>query len=158
MLVWCCSECISTPGRLEGQRCQTALSGCFLLYIRTLTPFFGNYINAGNTKQWCNIFSELKWSESLCYRLHRYNIHSDYIKVKRIELFDRCWADVNTPFWKVRHFCYRASFSCIIHQLKAASQSRKRGSVAIVTYFTEACIKRKLLTANVFHLSRESDI
>jgi hypothetical protein len=32
----------------------------------------------------------------------------------------------NTRFRKVRHFGYRASVSCIWHQLKAASQSRKR--------------------------------
>jgi hypothetical protein len=47
----------------------------------------------------------------------------------------------NTPFRKVRHFGYRASFSCMWHQLKAASQSRKRSSIAKVTYFPGACIE-----------------
>jgi hypothetical protein len=61
----------------------------------------------------------------------------------------QCWSCVmvNTPFRKVRHFGYRASFSFIRHQLKATSQSRKRGSIAKVTYFPEACIARICLSA-----------
>ena len=31
---------------------------------------------------------------------------------------------LNTPFWKVCHFGYRASFSCIRHQLKAQSRTQ----------------------------------
>jgi hypothetical protein len=52
---------------------------------------------------------------------------------------------INTRFRKVRHLGYRASFSCMWHQLKSTSQSRKRGSVAKVTYFPEACILRPRL-------------
>ena len=48
---------------------------------------------------------------------------------------------VNTPFRKVRHFGYRASFSCIWHQVKPTSQSWKQGSIANVTYFSEPCIE-----------------
>jgi hypothetical protein len=39
----------------------------------------------------------------------------------------------NTPLRKVRHFGYRASLSCMWHQLKSTSQSQKRGSIACIT-------------------------
>jgi hypothetical protein len=42
--------------------------------------------------------------------------------------------------WIICNFEYLYVSGHIWHQLKAASQSRKRGSIAKVTYFPEACI------------------
>ena len=42
--------------------------------------------------------------------------------------------------------------------LKAASQSRKRGSIAKVTYFPEACIELRLPRIRVHVTSQHSDI
>jgi hypothetical protein len=47
----------------------------------------------------------------------------------QFHFYENC---LTTPFRNVRHFGYRASFLCIRHQLKAVSQSRKRGSIVKV--------------------------
>jgi hypothetical protein len=51
----------------------------------------------------------------------------------------------NTRFRKVRHFGYRASFSCIWHQLKAASQSQKRGSIPKWLTFQKCVLKNAVI-------------
>jgi hypothetical protein len=43
-------------------------------------------------------------------------------------------------FWEVCHFGYRASFSCCDTNESLTSQARKRGPIAKVTQFLEACI------------------